>query len=225
MTWMPQAVQGWCRDIERGTGQAPQVERVGDRRFRLTVENERVLMTVDFKTTGPGRWVWAGSTLTVDGVRRPLAENAAAFYRLFHDPDSGGKRRVDPADEEPFEPYPLDDPPPPPVRQLMDQLTAQLGRKLEATITAGRLGDGTPLVVITVPRGYLRVRVGAEVTMRAVLDGYDETGSAKESLADVLRRLIEAHDPATPAPPPVARPRPSTRSNSVEVRRQSVIRT
>lgn len=227
MTWMPADVRTWYDNIEYGTGQTPRVERIGDRRFRLTARNERVVMTLDLKMTGPGRWVWATSTLTVDGQRRQLAENAAAFYRLFRNPDVGGKLPVDPADEEPFEPYPLDDPPAIAVQNLVGQMTTRLAQ-LDATVEAGRLADGTPLVVVTLPRGYLRVKVGAKLHMRAVIDGYDVTASAGESIEGALRVLLDAHDPAKPAPSAPGRARRASgaqRNTSVEVRRQSVIRT
>lgn len=223
-TWMPADVRDCYDNIEYGTGQAPRVERIGDRRFRLTAENERVVMTIELKMTGPGRWVWARSTLTVDGQRRELAESAAAFYRLFRNPDDGGKQPVDPADEEPFEPYPLEDPPPPAVQALMDRLS----QRLDSTVEAGRLADGTPLVVVTTPHGYLRVKMGAELAMRAVVDGYDVTGDAAQSLDEMLRKLTDAHDPAKPAPTaagPARRASDTKRNGSVEVRRASVIRT
>lgn len=226
-TWMPADVRFWHDSIEHGTGQTPRVERIGDRRFRLTAENERVVMTLDLKMTGPGRWVWATSTLTVDGQRRALAENQAAFYRLFRNPDDGGKLPVDPADEEPFEPYPLDDAPPAAVQTLVNQLTTRL-TQLDGTAEVGRLADGTPLVAVTLPRGYLRVKVGAKLHMRAVIDGYDVTASAGDTIEGMLRVLVDAHDPAKPAPSAPGRARRASgaqRNTSVEVRRQSVIRT
>lgn len=225
--WMPADVRTWYDTIEHGTGQTPRVERIGDRRFRLTAESERVTMTLDLKMTGPGRWVWADSTLTVDGRRRELAENAAAFFRLFHNPDTGGKLPVDPADEEPFEPYPLDDPPPPAVQNIVGQLTGRLAQ-LDVAVEAGRLADGTPLVVVTFARGYLRVKVTTTVRMRAVVDGYDVTDGTTDSVGEVLRKLMDALDPAQAAPAATGRVRRASatqRNTSVEVRRQSVIRT
>ena len=223
--WMPKDVREWFDDIERGTGQPPRVEKIGDRRFQITAENERVTMTLDLKMTSPGKWVWAYSTLTVDGERRPLAKNAREFFRLFRDPDSNGLVRVDPADEEPFEPYPADELPVT-VQNLVGQLTGRLAH-LDPVVRAGRLADGTPLVEATVPHGYVRVKVGAALELRVVRDGYDVTVDAKDGIESALRSLTEDHDPTKPAPAAPGRARRATeaqRNTSVEVRRATVFR-
>lgn len=227
-TWMPIEVRRCADHIEHGTGQPPQVEKIGDRRFRLTAENERVRMTLDLKMTSPGKWVWAHSRLWVDGVERARVESAEAFYRLFADPDSGGRIKVDYADEEPFEPYPLEDPPPPAVQQLVARVAGMLARRTsDATVTCGRTVDGTPLVEITTSRGYVRFKMGTELKMRAVVDGYDATGDAHGTIEDVLASFMDAHDPARPAPAAPGRARRASdtqRNTGVEVRRTTVIR-
>ena len=214
--WMPKDVRHYFDHITDGTGQAPEVEKIGDRRFRLTVANERVRMTMDMKMTRPGKWVWAASALWVDGQRHDLAENPAAFYRLFADPDSDGKRRVDPAEEESYEPYPLDDPPPVHVQTMVGRVSNLIEKKgAEATVRAGRLVDGTPLVEITTAHGYLRVKLGAELAVRAVRDGIDITGDAKTTLDEMFARLTDTHDPAAPGR---ARPRPARQRHAAQHR-------
>lgn len=228
-TWMPKDVRHYYDLIRRGTGQEPEVEKIGDRRFRLTVANTRVRMTLDLKMTGPGKWVWAASALWVDGEQHKIAENSAAFFRLFADPDGDGKLPASPDDEEPYEPYPLDDPPPMHVRAIVDQANRLFEKRdTEGTVQAGRLADGTPLIVVTTARGYMRIKMGATLALRAVRDGVDITGDAQTSITELFARLTDAHDPTKPAPAAPGRARQASdtqRNTSVEVRRQSVIRT
>lgn len=240
--FVPEHVRKWREAIERNIGQPVTLERRDTRRYRITAESDRVRMTVDYKLTSGQGWIWAASTLHVDGERRPLAENPEAFYRLFRDPDSGGRR---PAELPPLEPFPLDDPPedmPPAERAFV----AAVRRRFEddrrfgdAELAVGRVpATGEPgtarrpvvAVQLTTPDGAV-VQLSVQPTgigMRAVRDGFECTNDLDGDLKAAIDALFQERgvpQRVQPGSPGAAREHRAERLTSVEVRRQSVIRT
>lgn len=111
--FIPREVRRQAGELAEATGHDPHIEQLNDTRWRLTMRNERVFMTMDFRRVGPGRYRWAGSTLEVDGQPRPLAAGLREFTKLWRAP--GGV---------PAEPLPAgrdigDNEPAPPVKSQM----------------------------------------------------------------------------------------------------------
>ena len=227
--WVPPEVHRIELEIARHTGRAPQVERVNDRRYRLTHSNRRVHMTLDLKMTGPGRWKWAQSVLHVDGQRVPVMPTPEAYYRLFNEPDSGGREKVK---LPPLEPYPLEDAPPEDqlflraclARFAADKRTSQL------KVTVGRV-DGSTALQIFDPAKQVTLLLALTGDGLGVLssdrDGFDATGDLGDELNHALSLL--GHERGVPKPmeygsPGARRQHEAARLTSVEVRRQSVIR-
>jgi len=227
-TWLPAEVRRIVTEITDHTGTAPDVHRVETRRFRLTLANARVRMTLDVKMTGPGRWKWAGSTLHVDGVRVPIMPSPEAFYRLFNDPDEGGRR---PAELPPLEPYPLEDAP---VEEalLFQAVRGRFDanpRFAEAILTFGRDPEGGGVLQIADPSGVtVQLTVLPEgIGMRAVKDGFEATHDLDADLREAVGALVRERGvpkPVQPGSPGARGQREAARLTSVEVRRQSVIR-
>ena len=235
--FVPEHVRKWREAIEREIGQPVTLVRRDPRRYRLTAEGDRVRMTVDYKLTSGQGWQWAASTLHVDGERVPLMPSPDAFYRLFRDPDSGGRRR---AELPPLEPFPLDDPPedlPPAERAFM----AAVRRRFEADkrfggadLVIGRVenddsGRSVTAIQLATPEGavvQLSVQQGG-IGMRAVRDGYecsDDLDGDLKAAIDALFRERGVPQRVQPGSPGAAREHRAERLTSVEVRRQSVIR-
>lgn len=234
MFTVPHEVQRVHDEIVNGTGQEPDVEvRENGRRVRMAVEHERVKMTIDYKLTG-SRWTWSSSRLWVDGEQRPIMQTPAHFYRLWHDPDSNGHRRADPADDQPIEPYPLEDAPAD-LRHFIETLQARLDPS-KATLLFGRVtthGATLPVIRLDTENGVLTVqlrRTGPAwlpYAYRLVKDGYDLTEVSGGSFEDALRMLIGDHTGPIGAPaggPKVGGSHAPERLTSVEVRKQSVMR-
>lgn len=233
-TPLPGEVRHTYDEIVKGTGVEPDIERRDNgRRYRLAVNSDRVRMQIDYKLTGR-RWVWAASQLYVDGVQRPIMKTPQHFYRLWHDPDSDGYPRADPADEPPIEPYPLEDAPED-LRVFVERLRTRFEGREGKVLTFGRHPDGTPVVHVdnreTGGTLLLRLeRVGPTwfpSHLRLTRGGYDRTSEAGGSFEEALRLLLG--DWRGPAVMPSGGPKvrgasDAQRNTSVDVRKQTVIR-
>jgi len=235
-TPLPREVRETYDEILKGTGQEPDINRRDNgRRYRMTVENARIRMQVDYKLTGR-RWVWAASQLYIDGVQRPIMPSPQAFFRLWHDPDGDGYRRADPVDDPVLEPYPLEDAPPE-LRTFVQHLRDRLDGLADSdgsgvTLTFGRVGEA-PVLRMTRAGSVLSVwmkQTGPAwfpYAVRLVVDGYDRTPAAGTTFDGLLAEFLGDRTGPGLAPaggPLVHAARPAQRNTSVEVRKQSVMR-
>ncbi|HZB33353.1 MAG TPA: hypothetical protein VE465_24555 [Streptosporangiaceae bacterium] len=87
---VPAWIRSVCDDLEDATGRRPQIEQQSKNKWRLTLENARVRLTMDWRRDGRGRFdrEHTASTLQVDGKDRPTATSFEHFVRIFHNPDT-----------------------------------------------------------------------------------------------------------------------------------------
>jgi hypothetical protein len=234
-------------ELRDATGHTAEVTRLDDRRWRLTLASDRVHMTYDFKISGSGartRCIPAGrSTLTVDGQRQPLAESFDHFVRIFRNPDSAGARLEPPPMSVPIEPAP-EGKIPTEIRSYHRIVTERLGGQLSETlgeieVQVGTVGPDHWAIGVQFPRGTLRmnfrachrdghgnhVEIDRSRPIQLLLDGRDLTEALDGSLDRAFALMSRPAGEPTPGGPAIAGPASAARSNSVEVRRATVIRT
>lgn len=227
-TYTPPVVAEWAGKFHNATGLDVDVSRPADTRWRLTMANERVHTTMDFKSTGR-RVIHCASTLSVDGRRVELADNLDDLARIFRDPDRHG------APQPPAEPLP----PFPPERPADDapafvrQQYTRLANQLDGTGLRVRLGLNDHhlwLIGVETDRATVRVGIGQHnhiwqiVGLRVIVDGLDHSDEVKGDVAAAVALLAPHSSEAAPGAPAVAGPAAAARSNSVETRRATVIR-
>jgi len=228
-TYVPGPVAKHAAEIEAKTSVAPIVTRISTNRFRLTIANDRVFCTVDYKFTG-NHWIWANSKLFVDGERREIMSGVTEFARLFHDPESNGLRRLDPSEI----------PDLPIIELAPDDYTNQVIQRLEHRFLridpeAKLTLVGTPdhaVLEIKLTHGVIRWALGYKLKLLVfILDGYDWSTRTKAATVteDVFTILANRYKvPIPPAAPTIPTLSGSTQaqstSNAVRVRRQTVIR-
>lgn len=227
---LPRDVRETYDEILKGTGQAPDIERRDNgRRYRMSVESDRVRMQIDYKLTGH-RWIWAASQLYVDGVQRPIMDSPQRFFLLWHDPDGNGYERVDPDAEPVIEPYPLEDAPPE-LRTFVETILTKAETGVEGC-TFGRIGT-VPVVRLTRGGRVLLVwlkqagPVWMPHAIRLTEDGYNHTPTAGTSFDEAMAMFLG--DRTGPAGVPSGGPKVGgahapARLTGVEVRKQSVMR-
>lgn len=224
--YVPREVANMVKIIEEGTAKTPEVQRIADRRYRITILNARVHCTVDYKFTG-NRWDWASSKLAVDGKPHELMPSATAFFQLFHNPESDGLKRVDPASIPILEPMPSG--------HLFASVTEYLEdriRQIDPLAAAAMMLAGKqPVLEIRLSRGLVRwaVHDSEPELLLFVFDGFDVSHRAGKTMEEVFTFLADQHGVLVPAiAQQVAFPHnaanPATVSNAVRVRRQTVIR-
>lgn len=229
--YVPRAVAKLVQRIQDGTQRTPEVQKVGDRRYRVTVTNDRVHCTVDYKFTG-NRWDWANSKLTVDGKPHKIMPSPEAFFRLFHDPDSDGLKRIDVSEIAELEPIPADSPYASNYAAIAESVTKRI-QNVDSSASAAILMDrNQPVLEFRLARGLVRWTLHTEgpKLLLFVFDGFDVRDQAGKTVEEVFAFLAEQH--GVPVPPAATQQEfshsssstPSI-SNAVRVRRQTVIRT
>ena len=239
--YVPATVKAFMDDLEKATGVPATAAPHGPRRWRITHTNDRVTLTLDYKTTGPGRWHWAASTLTVDGQRRALAAGMEHYAAIFADPDKAPGGSTGDTEEEQHLPAPPSQAPPP-VRKA-HRIIADALAAVDHTVETGHLPAGDVwLVELTTGRVTVRMRwthtsrrksrqgyswdMAADRPIEVVVDGVDRTGEVGR---DINKALHMAANPGGSAPAPDGRGPVSgvadaARSTAVETRRATVIR-
>lgn len=211
----------------------PVITRIAVDRWRITITNTRVTMTLDLRQTRPGRCVWVTSTLTVDGVRRELTHGPEHFARVFKDPDNELDRRINiPPASTVLETQPVADAPKT-VRSAYQMAVDQLGDGLD--IQVGTSGPGYWAVTVNGTAGILRMNYYITESGRCVspedhpfdliVNGEDRTAEmgGRMDRAMALLAGTPRENSSTPSSP-VAAGAGAARTNSVEVRRAAVIR-
>lgn len=87
----PLPTPGWIAKHAKELGDAVGIEAVvkylGRNRWRISLDNERTHMHVDYRVQGR-RFEWDGSTLTIDGKPAPLADSPEELALRFNEPDT-----------------------------------------------------------------------------------------------------------------------------------------
>lgn len=130
--FVPKVVTDLVDRLKGATGHDSRVDRIDARTWRLTTENDRVRLTVDFANKGNGKVRWRGSTLAVDGVPRERANGFDHFVRIFSDPDEAEETVV------------AEDAPPPEIMPMLppgsvDEAPAVVRSAYEAMARVGKL--------------------------------------------------------------------------------------
>jgi hypothetical protein len=203
------------------------------RRWRLSLNNARVRLTMEFKLTGGSRCVRGGSTLSIDGVQVERAEDFEHFVRIFADPDAeyGNRQITPPGWDAAVEEKPADD-----VPKLVRDTVKMLTRKLSdtAAFTVGTAGTKFWVVEIRMNLAVLRVsfHMWADGTCCLVedplfllmVDGIDVTEQVNGQLDKALAMMNRpAHD-AAPEKRGITGAAGTTRDVGVETRRTTVLR-
>lgn len=234
---LPPYVPGKIRTLvdwlEEATGTLPTVERLDDSRWQLTIANERVRSTVDFKKTPGGKVKWDSSRLWVDGEERPIVNAQDDFPELFLYPD--GPEPVPEGQAEPMPPEAAPADAPAKVREDYNRIRKGLSGKVEAHIRLGRKGPRW-VIGVTNERFDFRFRyvlrnnsewvADPRMPVQAVIEGVDRTDEIKGDITKAFRMMQGV--PTNNAPPPsgiAGGPKGAAgRANSVQVRNTTVIR-
>jgi hypothetical protein len=206
------------------------IEQLDVNTWRALIANSRVWTTVTFKRDrSNGKVSWGSSVLVIDGRERPLAADIEAFAALFNDPDS-------------ITPYVV----PLPASTTNDDTPAAVAaafilmeKVLPGKSTFGIAKTGEEWVVGADSNGATRTatlrltfshigglwKIRARTGIQIVVDGVDHSHQAA---GDVARAVAIATDlitgPKEPVDTPVRKAAGAQRTNSVEIRRATVIR-
>lgn len=218
-------------DLERDTGVAPMVEEIrgAERRWLITMRNERVRMTITAKAAKRGRYTQVHSTLEIDGQPRPVADDYRHFVRIFNDPDETPPKGEIPPPPEPCDP---DRPLPPTVavyyRSLTERIPPEritLGRDRDDYVIDLRSENGSSFLRIAFLRPK-RNKPPDEMGLMLIIEGRDRSREVKGDLEAALALLGKQATPNTGPGEPTAGQESTAGQGfgSVGVRRHSVIR-
>ncbi len=227
--FVPKIVTEWIDRIQEATGYGSTVERINDRKWRLTTEGGRVRLTIDFVNPGSGKVRRRGSTLAVDGVQRELAEDFDHLVQIFKDPDGDGQSAE--GSRSPESPEVLEMPPwrspdeaPLAVRASYDSLVRAAGDAAEIGERDGRWMVGLRRDDRVIRLVFTRVKkMWGLDRLQLILDGVDRSQEARGDLAKALM-LMNGESPSISGEKVIGTPSASARSNAVETRRATVIR-
>lgn len=231
----PKQVRNRADDLGKATGHPPVIEQVRPDRWRVTMANDRVTMTIDYKPTNgrPPRWVWASSELYIDGVRQDeLTNGFEHFVRVFKDPDEFKNPHPTPVPlDTPLDEVSSLDDLPSMVRKSYLVLADKLG---DDAVTVGRsrsywvlqvvTGDATMRVNLIDTSGHGEWELDHQHPIQLVIGGRDFSDEVEGNIERAMGLIMKPAHQAAPGNPPVAGPAPAARSNAVETRRQTVIR-
>jgi hypothetical protein len=231
---VPRGVTAFAGHLSADTGATAKVEHMGGRRWRVSVQNDRVQMWVEYEARSHGRLDWRRSELFIDGQSVKCADSYADFLNLFADPDD----RKPPPFPAPIE---VDASSAPPLVRRVYYSVATVVKTQEGfgltILRAGRRwaievsGDQllmrvnfvTPLIDPARPMREPVTRLLRSQAITLVLNGVDRTGEIDGRL-DRAFRLIQAHK-ASPTPAPITEASTAqVQSTGVTVRQQKVMR-
>lgn len=232
--YLPKKVAELIEDIRKNIDTEPLVDRVGDRRFRITIANDRVHCTVDYRFTG-NRWDWADSKLTVDGKRIDIMPSPAAFYRLYREPDSYGLKQADMSILDELTPVELTGPEAAFFSGILEYVQGRIAPVDPTAVVQFNYYRKEPVMVVKMERSTMIWGTGAGAPSWKLifiqLDGWDFTDRFKgKDLETVFGFLAESHGVTLSAPPTntpnqFGTSQPKSISNAVRTRKQTVIRT
>lgn len=219
---VPPTVQAQADILRQGLQRDVDTTRVNKHTWRISAATDRVRVVTDYKLTQGGRVKWLNSTLEVDGQRRPLASNIKELAHIFNNPDEAPVARLPPMPEA----TPESEAPPLTRHQykvLLDKLghriDIQLGRRGQQWVIG--LGDGP-----TGLRMHCQRSSGGtwQMTLQVVVNGEDRTEEAGNDLSKAIALLAGILPEAPTDQPPIDKPAAATVTNSVLVRRTTVMR-
>jgi hypothetical protein len=233
VTQIPARIRALIQDMQQATGHEADVENLTGSKWRVTLQNARVRLTMDYALDGRGRLKGhSGSTLQVDGKDRPLAKNFDHFVTIFKDPDSEQQVLAELA---PMPPVRSPDEAPAELLVVYQALTnrlATLGPDAVATLQLGFDGRRWVIGLGDANRGIRyffeqhrknRWRPAELRPLQVVVDGVDRTTEAEEKLTKAIALMTAASPGAAPTSDSIARAVPAPRS-STETRRGTVMR-
>jgi hypothetical protein len=233
---VPAAITAFAGHLREDTGVEPTIEHLDNRRWKVTVQNDRVRMWVAYDVLSRGRLKWQGSQLFIDGEQVATANGYGHFLDTFRDPD---ERKPAPAPEtEEVDPATA----PPAVLGMYRKIHNALAKKgvdgLKLTV---RHGGYLWLLVIERPGCVIRMRFvktyfdpkhpqrpcevvksNSRRSLEVEIGGVDLTDQVNGRI-DKAMAMMTAHEGAA-TPPPVSGPAPAAVNTSVNVRKQSVMR-
>lgn len=217
---LPKQVRRTVRALAQHLGLDPVVTAPQDGTWLVAVATERVEITVTFARARSGQTGQTGSTLSVDGTPRELANNYTQLAWIFANPD--GTRDLGPLPEA----VPMEDAP----RIVRDEFGLFARHLPPEYLRLGRNEGGQWVIAISMPQAEFRMRYqrkgkGWRTYTDLVLDGVDRTHEFAGDIKKIIAALLGSTADSPAAPPSTGSVAPSTRANSVEVRRATVIRT
>lgn len=240
--YIPEIARNMAADLVRDTGVAPTVRKYVSG-YLLEHESDHVRLTIRYKQRSR-KWAWAGSTLTIKGERQQiLAHGYDDYVKIFKQ----GHR-----DQLIIEDSPVIDWPDYPLADETDA-PAMVRNELIKNRREARKHDGDPAAVSLHRHGEIYIIscqgpvLSVNITFSRQPDGewafawtrevilaiacedgvFYDVSSKFEALGFDVQRLLSAmgHDlPQTNIPQQIHRTSEPKRLNSVEVRRNSVMR-
>jgi hypothetical protein len=221
----PKQVRRMAASIQQAAGRAPEITRPGATRWQVALTGRRVAVTVDFTTSPGGKTRQSGTTLTVNGKRRPPVPGPAAFGQLWHKLEDLQARAV----LRPVPPLPAGKTIPLDVRLLRDRLTSLIRGQPDISVETGYEMRTWVVGVTIAPERGLRLILTQHGSawglhaLQVIRDGRDLSAQAGQDLAAAVALLAPPPDDAPAAGPGGTLSR-GARDPGVETRRRVVIR-
>jgi hypothetical protein len=214
---IPKDVRSWMRSL-RDVGLEPDAVKVSDR-WLVIVSTEHAEMRLELEHSVRGRWEWADSTLTVDGVPRARAEGARDLARIIR--RANGQKGSD---------VPTPMPPARPPSEAPPAVQMQyyaFVRRTDMPVAIGGEG-GLWMLGIDTDRGairmlFRRIRKGRYARgMQVIIDGEDRSEEVGEDLAAAVALMASAGQ--SDAPKDIGAPAGPPRRTPAETRKGTVMR-
>lgn len=227
--YLPRVVRIEADKARAAVRLTPTVERDGNS-WTLIVASERVTATATYQRQGKGRVKWVSGSLTVDGEDRPLARTYNQLARILHDPDSAQHAAT--ASSPRLPPLITTADAPPLVSSHYHQTVTAIGGHAEIQLHGTRnrwtIALNSPQATLRVH--YRRIRRGSPIgydprqPFHIIINGEDRTHEAAGDLTRAIRLASVALSTHADNLTPSGAPSAAARSNSVEIRRHSVMR-
>ncbi|WP_199552635.1 hypothetical protein [Streptomyces sp. N35] len=234
-TFLPRDIQIMVDDLTQDAGQAPTVTRTSPLFFLLELAGDRVALTITWRRSSVGKWKWNNSTLAIDGQQRELAQDYDDFIRIWNTPDKAADPAdpPDPAVLPQLTPLPDDTDIPRIIVNIRDTLVRRARNTAETTAYIAATERGYTMVADG-PKGHVRLhytcrngtwRLDPTLPFQVIdRDGADQTSEFAGDLEAALLALFGVIVPAPTSTPKARGPRAAAVTNSVAVRRSTVIR-
>ncbi len=228
--YRPPAVQFALDEIWEVTGYQAQAEQLTNGRWRVTLDTGRIHVTYDQKQTRSGRFVQCGSTLTIDGQSREIADDIYELARIIRDPDG-----LAPPELMELPPMPVERPigeAPARIQGLYKTIIEHIGREApgeDFDLRIGRRG-GRWTIGLDQGRTALRLIFGRgpsdkPLRIELVINGVDHSAEIGNSIEEAMAHFGTDDEDTTGPPQTIGQPKSGARSNAVETRKSTVIRT
>jgi len=223
----PKGVVQYADALQDIIGIEPSIEPLKDALWRVTMQNARVILTIDLQ--GP-QGEWTDSSLTVDGRARPWAIDARHAAEFFHDTDATLAR----SDIEIVVPEAIDPTEAPPIVQHQLAILRSRAKKADIDVHLSRTENGgwclgvyfdeETCIEIYFSRVNKRWTQDRRVPFRLIIRNYD-ISHWFDNVEQALKALFNVQGPVTGGQPVIGHPRGvQGKANSVRVRNTTVIR-